>query len=114
MKLDLFTRGYLDAIIFTECHCDNPELEHKSSSDFSEELKAKIQSDCEKFQAENDLADYPLLNAGHDFWLTRNGHGAGFWENDFGTEEQCKNLTQSAHNFGNCDIYLGDDRKIYA
>jgi len=43
--------------------------------------------ECRRFQEENaaDLAayDHPQWSAaelgGHDFWLTRNGHGAGFW-----------------------------------
>ena len=43
-------------------------------------------NDCRRFQEENaaDLAlyDHPQWTAaelgGHDFWLTRNGHGCGF------------------------------------
>jgi len=113
MKLDTFTKAYIEAIIFTECHCDNPELDGKTFEDFSDDAKQKIIADCEKFQSENDLTDYPSKNAGHDFWLTRNHHGCGFWENDFGNEEQCKKLTESAHKFGEQYVYCGDNGKVY-
>ena len=29
------------------------------------------------------LTDDELARAGTDFWLTRNGHGAGFWDGDW-------------------------------
>jgi len=39
---------------------------------------------------------------GHDFWLTRNGHGAGFWDRGlkYGTE-----LTDNANSFGGVDVF---------
>lgn len=50
--------------------------------------------------------------AGHDFWLTRNRHGAGFWDRglpgNLGNE-----LTKASHSFGSCDLYIGDDGKIH-
>ncbi len=50
---------------------------------------------------------------GHDLWLTRNGHGTGFWDRDAIPESKRKKLTEVARVFGSCDIYLGDDDKIY-
>jgi hypothetical protein len=50
--------------------------------------------------------------AGHDFWLTRNRHGAGFWDRGHGAEGA--DLTQHAKSFGDCDLYVGDDGGIYA
>jgi hypothetical protein len=35
--------------------------------------------------------------AGHDFWLTRNRHGAGFWD---GHWRDSAELTQIAHSYG--------------
>lgn len=109
-SLDTFTRAYIEAVEFTECHGDNPEMEN---AEFSKEFLDQAQKDCTKFQAENDLTDYPTENAGHDFWLTRCGHGCGFWEVDFGTESQCEKLTSASKHFGNVDIYVGDDGLIY-
>jgi hypothetical protein len=52
---------------------------------------------------------------GHDFWLTRNGHGAGFWDRfatgigaSFG-----RHLTEKAEPYGTSDVYAGDDGKVY-
>ena len=47
---------------------------------------------------------------GHDFWLTRNHHGAGFWDHGYANGDA---LTKAAHSFGSVDLYVGDDRKIH-
>ena len=49
--------------------------------------------------------------AGHDLWLTREGHGAGFWDRGLG--ERGDRLTKWAKTFGSADWYVGDDGKIY-
>lgn len=53
--------------------------------------------------------------AGHDFWLTREGHGAGFWEPEWtrlptnpGTR-----LTEAAKVYGGFHLYVGDDGMIH-
>ena len=93
---------------------EEPPLdENYSWTDIAPETLQRMIDDCAKFQAENDLTGYPLKNAGHDFWLTRNGHGCGFWENDFGTEEQCDKLTKASKAFGEFNLYPGDDGKLY-
>lgn len=53
---------------------------------------------------------------GHDFWLTRNGHGAGFWDRfSAGTGYQVgRALTDAAESYGTCDLYVADDGKVYA
>lgn len=48
----------------------------------------------------------------HDFWLTRNGHGAGFWDGDYG-DDVGEKLTAIAKSFEECDLYVGDDGLIY-
>jgi len=48
---------------------------------------------------------------GHDFWLTRNHHGAGFWDRGLGDLGQ--RLTDAAHVYGSVDLYIGDDGKVY-
>lgn len=55
--------------------------------DISTEFKEQSQKDYDKFYAlaqnlfEEDELDFETI--GHDFWLTRNGHGAGFWDGDY-------------------------------
>jgi hypothetical protein len=53
---------------------------------------------------------------GHDFWLTRNGHGAGFWVR-FSTdpgESYGAVLTAATEPYGGSILYVGDDGKVYA
>ena len=47
----------------------------------------------------------------HDFWLTRNHHGAGFWDGDYGSYGD--QLTAIAETFSEVDLYVGDDGLIY-
>lgn len=49
--------------------------------------------------------------AGVDFWLTRNGHGAGFW--DGGWPEHSDELTKLSKPYGSVDLYIGDDGLIH-
>ncbi len=48
--------------------------------------------------------------AAHDFWLTRNNHGAGFWDGDWKTGYK---LTKVSHKYPEVNLYVGDDGKIY-
>jgi hypothetical protein len=49
--------------------------------------------------------------AGHDFWLTRNGHGAGFWDRGLGTLGN--RLSAAAKVYSGCDLFVGDDARVY-
>lgn len=56
---------------------------------------------------------YPgtLAEFGHDFWLTRNGHGTGFWDRGHG--DIGKKLSDMAKVYGSVYLYVGDDGKIH-
>lgn len=82
-------------------------------------IRAAIR-DCAAFQEtyRDDLADASIelgrsgSDHGQDFWLTREGHGAGFWDRGYSKAlSQC--LTDGAHAFGSGDWYVGDDGKVY-
>jgi hypothetical protein len=49
-------------------------------------------------------------NIAHDFWLTRNGHGAGFWDGDY--PECGDRLTELSKKFGECNLYISDAGEI--
>lgn len=54
---------------------------------------------------------------GHDFWLTRNHHGTGFWDRYSGDQEGTRigqYLTDQAHAYGESYLYVGDDGKVHA
>lgn len=90
-----------------------PLDENYSWTDLAPETLQRMLDDCAKFQAEQDLTGYPLNQAGHDFWLTRAGHGCGFWENDFGSANQCESLTRACERLGEFYLYPGDDGRLY-
>ncbi len=112
--LSEFQRAYIEAALFTEFE-DNKEV-----ADIHPTTIEKMKEDCDKFVKENtDLVDratnevgYSITNAGNDFWLTRNGHGAGFWDGDL-PKELGEALTKAADKFGRVDLYEGDDDIIY-
>lgn len=85
--------------------------------DIAPKSLAAMQDDCIQFRCfrgnarllrESSLSDE---QAGHDFWLTRNGHGAGFWDRGLGDIGEM--LSAAAKSFGSADLYVGDDGKVY-
>jgi len=126
-KLDDFTLAYLECILWAENDESTPAggepLDRNYNfDDFAPEAVERATADCRRFQAENaaDLAlyDHPHWTAaelgGHDFWLTRNGHGCGFWDcNDCLPEAAGERLTEAAKKMGECYVTVGDNENIY-
>lgn len=118
--LDQFTRAYIECALWSSPdESDTPLDASYDSSDIAPEAIERMRADCAKFQAENGTPDYndprhsDAEKAGHDFWLTRNGHGAGFWSRDELSEVDQKRLTDAAHAFGTCNLYVGDDGQLW-
>lgn len=128
--LETFTRGYCEAALWSTSDESNeqggdPLNENYSSGDIAPETMAKMRADCKKFYAEN-YDDIQLLDqdprskqtsveelAGFEFWLTRNGHGTGFW--DVAMDEEARDrLTTAAGLFGEFDLIVGDDGQIHS
>ena len=82
-KFGDFKKGYGEALKWTE---------EFRKYNFSSKGMEKLRNDCGEFFSKNivqlkeatDQDDYDYGAAGHDYWLTRNGHGAGFWDRDLG------------------------------
>ena len=117
--LDDFTRSYIETALWSTTDAsDDSGGDHLDANyglgDLSGESVDKMQADCLKFQAynANALEPFDASTAGHDFWLTRNGHGAGFWDGDY-SEPQAAQLTASSKYFGECYIVVGDDGKLH-
>ena len=81
--------------------------------DVADESVLKCIADCDAFieRAGSMLAERGIERGMHDFWLTRNGHGAGFWDGDW--PENGDALTALAESFGPLDPVVGDDGMIY-
>lgn len=113
--LDSFTVAYIEAALWSSTDDAGDPLDNNYNwTHLAAETLQTMIDDCAAFQAANNLAGYPSVEAGHDFWLTRNHHGSGYWENDHGTEVQCETLTAAAHAVGEVNLYVGDDGKIYS
>jgi hypothetical protein len=113
-ELDTMTRAYLTCALWSSTdENDRPFDDDNTIEDFAPDALKQAQEDCKAFASDNadDLADIDSAQAGHDFWLTRNRHGAGFWDRGLG--EIGKRLTDAAHAYGSCDVYRGDDDLIY-
>lgn len=89
--------------------------------DVDEKALQQMRVDIKKFLelAEPYIQDADITDVAHDFWLTRGGHGTGFWdkEDKYG-EENAKALTAISKKFPEASLYLGDpdedgEKKIY-
>ena len=117
-----FLKQYIETAIWAshpinEAGKEEPSFEHQNfnADDLAPETLAEMKEDCKAFQKDNatDLATRSDEGAGgHDFWLTRNGHGAGFWDGDW-ENDVGQRLTEAARIYGTSDLYLGDDGKLY-
>ncbi len=120
-KLDDFTFAYIETAMWTLTDEDGESLDYLGLHDIADETIAKAIEDCAEFRMFADGCGNLLdgaddSQAGHDFWLTRNGHGAGFWdrsEDTYPNDPTGEKLTQAAHSFGEVNWYLGDDGNIY-
>ena len=116
--LDTFTEAYFTCALWSTNdestpQGGNPLDDNYGVEDIAPDTLAAMAEDCRAFQeghGEDIAAD--LGRAGHDFWLTRNGHGAGFWDGDW-PEEVGERLTEASKAYGEFDLYVGDDGLIY-
>jgi hypothetical protein len=82
--------------------------------DLTPEAHARLMSECEQFCRKALAAGIPIHDFEdwqHDFWLTRNGHGAGFWDGDY-EKNIGQKLTDISHSFGEVYLYLNDENRI--
>lgn len=113
-KLDTFTTAYIECALWSSTDDnDDPMDDNFTIDDIAPASLEKMIADCQAFQKENkDRIVHDLVRAGHDFWLTRNGHGAGFWDGDWDKRDG-EILTYESKRFGTCDLMVGDDGEIY-
>ena len=106
--------AYLTIALWSTTHDDEPLEEQYGIADCSEKLIQEALSDLEAFcKSAGELLDgLDIEQVAHAFWLTRNRHGAGFWDRGLG--EVGRKLTDIAHSFGEVDLYVGDDGEIYS
>jgi hypothetical protein len=112
---------YLETALWASCDDDGNPLE--DSFFLSDFLQA--QSERETL---SDFLQHPTVleiakrdswgsdqyeRAACDFWLSRNRHGAGFWDGGFWTEDTGEILHDVAKTYGSCDVMIGDDGFLF-
>lgn len=126
-NLETFTDGYIKTAIWSSVSDDSEEempiTDNHNKNDIDKETLEHMEKTCRLFfeiggyneimKSETDLPSdskdkYDV--AGHDFWLTQNGHGAGFWDGDWPNGEK---LTELSDKFDGNNLYVGDDEKIH-
>lgn len=95
----------------------NPLDANFGLSDLSDGAKEKAIADIKMFLQlceEEGVNPFSMLDSeqvGHDIWLTRNGHGTGFWDRGLG--EYGRKLSHIAKSLGSCDIYTGNKGELF-
>lgn len=126
---DDFTEAYLTAALWSSTDESNESGGHSmddnyDTDDIAPDAMAAALRDCIEWQEKHAKllkqayrryrvsAEYsPEAQAGHDYWLTRNRHGAGFWDRGLG--KVGKLLSVAAYSSAQLDLYVGDDKLIH-
>ena len=109
-------KQYIETALWSSTDDDGGNLDDDHDyNDVDKSVINQAKKDLDKFfkQAGDLLDGEDETTVAHDFWLTRNGHGAGFWDGDY-EEEKGKALSKLAEKFGEVYLYIGDDGKIYS
>lgn len=120
--VETFYKGYVACAFWSSTIGDDagtPLDQDYSPEDLSDCAREALWDDCHEFVTDNweifcqyeNISGCNARQAGHDFWLTRNGHGAGFWDRGIG--DIGDTLTNLSADHGSQDLYIGDDGKIY-
>ena len=112
--LETFYRAYIEAMLWSSMGDDDEPLDKNySAENLAPETITASRTDCEAFLEQcGEELHHNYSSAGHDFWLTRNHHGAGFWDGDWG-KERGERLTNASHTFREVWPYVGEDGFIY-
>lgn len=102
MKLE----SYIETALWSSLDHDGNEMDSQYSiNDLDDAFLKQCQAEMEEFldKARHLFTDEELESSPieHDFWLTRNRHGAGFWDGDY---KNGNALTEVAIRFGEVDL----------
>ena len=124
-RLDEFTRAYAECALWASTEGENGETpldKNHSINDITPYTISKMARDCKLFQLTaawlihgdkykpNEWSND--ARGGHDFWLTRNGHGTGFWDREWVDGSDGKELMAVCKVFGECNLIVNDDGQI--
>ena len=99
-KEQTFIDAYFEAVIFTDTGDDD---QPEPGADLDDDFIREQTCDCLSFYSRIAcyINDDNLVQAGHDFWFSRNGHGTGFWDRpEVYGEYLCEMLNERAVGYG--------------
>ena len=109
--------GYIDAAAWVGVASDDGEPADVACDDFSAMLVLAITDEVRDFtnglpgdDIEAYLSTHSATQFGHDFFLTRNGHGAGFWDRGLGALGL--RLTDASKPYGETNYWLDDNGRV--
>jgi hypothetical protein len=122
IDMDEFFAGFLDAAFWTTLD-ENEDVLHRryNFSDVTATARDALYENCCEFVEEaqallrrrywrgNSSGCSLSEGAGHDFWLTRNRDGVGFWDGDW-IEEVGEALTRLSYAYKSISLYAAQKR----
>ena len=112
--LESVVRHALIALLWTGTDDDGEPLDaNYDVENFAPKAVAWLTGEIAEFMAANadDLFVMELDQIGHDYILTRNGEGAGFWDRGLGARGARLTIAAQIHHAINAVI--GDDGSLY-
>lgn len=107
----------LDRLIKVQSNMNKKSFTGFLQTDIDVDSRIQTYVDIKKFiknigvDAYNEaITENDLFQFGMDFWLSRNGHGAGFFDHSYDNEQI---LMDNARKMKEVDLYLGDDYKLH-
>lgn len=116
IDIDTIVDHYLIAALWsslnneTENHFDEDGFDISDIDDNSLEDAKKAVRAFLLLAPKKTVEKMDLEQIGHDLWLTRNGHGAGFWDRGLG--KLGNQLTEISEKFGNRYVFEMDGKII--
>jgi hypothetical protein len=125
-----FLRGYMECAVWSSNDPDSeaPLDDKYSSADIDAALQGTMRQECGAFvRAQYDdltllgeLTGRDWASHGHDLWLTRNGHGAGYWDRYMEApkakreeaEQVGERLSEAAKQLGERDLMPAGDTLV--
>lgn len=106
---DPFLQGYVGCALWLLKDEEGKPLDKQYDFEDCGSL-VEMTRECKEFQQANaaDLSALDPAQAGMDFFLTRNRHGAGFWDRGLG--EVGARLTAAAHVYGSTNEYAAEGK----
>lgn len=93
---------------------DVPLDSNYSLLDLSFNFRSESEKDIQEFvELAGDMLDeWSEDQIGYDLWLTRNGHGAGFWDRDLPYKDELSELCGFGTKFTEIGLYVTDGGEI--